>query len=67
MSAVCEYPWRLLSEYVEPYGPVVQVTLAVTAEGDLSTLSSDCAHEGGPLESDLARVKLLHTELITSC
>ena len=29
MCAVCVYPWRLLSKYVGPYGPVVQVTLGV--------------------------------------
>ena len=29
MCAVCVYPWRLLSEYVELYGLVGQVTLGV--------------------------------------
>ena len=33
MCAVCIYPWRLLSEYVGPYGPVVQVTLGVVTQG----------------------------------
>ena len=33
MCAVCLYPWRLLSKYVEPYGPVVQVTLGVVTRG----------------------------------